>query len=99
MEEVETSLSAEQNSAERASRLERQRYVNQNFLRVTRESYLAGLSTSSDWLSSEIDQLGILSQLLSNQRQWIGHRISLVRALGGSWMSDELEKQQQTLNR
>ena len=99
MEEVETALSAEQNSAERATRLKRQSEINQNFLRVTRESYLAGLSTSSDWLTSEIDQLGILSQLLSNQRQWIGHRISLVRALGGSWMNDELEKQQQTFNR
>lgn len=97
LEEVESSLIAEQNSAETAIRLERQRAVNASFLRVTRENYLSGLTDSSDWLNSEIDQLGILSQQLSNQRQWLSNRISLVRALGGSWMSEELNNQQQAL--
>lgn len=97
--EVESSLVAEKNSEEKALRLERQRAINEKFLRATRDNYLAGLTTSSDWLRSEIDQLGILSQQLSNHRQWLSHRITLVRALGGSWMTEELEKQRQTLNK
>ncbi|MCW8892587.1 MAG: efflux transporter outer membrane subunit, partial [Deltaproteobacteria bacterium] len=89
IKEVETSLVSELNSAEKAVRLERQRIINQNFLRVTRENYLAGLTSSSDWLNSEIAQLVILSQQISNQRQWLSHRITLARALGGSWMTEE----------
>jgi len=96
-QEVETSLVAESNSIETATRLERQRQINQKSLQLTQNNYLYGLTDSRDLLLSQMAQLDILSQQLSNQRQQISQRITLARALGGSWMKEKIEKQQQTL--
>lgn len=97
IEEVESALTAELHSAETATLLKQRRQINQSNLELLRHNYLRGLTDSSDLLSSEIDHLEILSQLINNQRQWLSHRITLVRALGGTWMTDELEKQRRAL--
>ncbi|MBN1957331.1 MAG: efflux transporter outer membrane subunit [Desulfuromonadales bacterium] len=97
VEEVESALTAELQAAEAAALLEQRRQINQAGLDVLRHNYLAGLTDSSDLLNRQIDHLEILSQQVSNRRQWLSHRITLVRALGGTWMTDELQKQRQAL--
>ncbi len=97
VEEVESALTAELHTAETANLLEQRRRINQDNLDLLRTNYLRGLSDSSDLLSSAIDHLDIRSQQISTQRQWLSRRITLVRALGGSWMTAELDKQRQAL--
>ncbi|MEA3546013.1 MAG: TolC family protein, partial [Thermodesulfobacteriota bacterium] len=97
-QEVETALIAEINSESKAIRLEQQRQINHKTLQLTRDNYLYGLTDSRDLLLSEITQLEILTQQLSNHRQQLSNRISLARALGGRWMAEEINQQQQSLN-
>lgn len=96
-QEVESSLVAESNSTDKADRLEQQRQINEKNLQLTQNNYLYGLTDSRDLLLSQMAQLDILSQQLINQRQQINHRITLARALGGSWMTEKIKQQQQTL--
>lgn len=97
IEEVESALTAEINSARREQFLLQQQQLNQSNLQLRRENYLQGLSDSLELLRSEMDQLAIQSQQLANQRQWLSHRISLVRALGGHWMAEELARKRPNL--
>ncbi len=97
LQEVETALVTAANDTVKATKLERQRQINHNSLLLTRDNYLYGLTDSRDLVNSQILQLEILRQQLSNRRQQLSDRITLARALGGSWMSEELTQQQQTL--
>ncbi|MEA3363485.1 MAG: efflux transporter outer membrane subunit [Thermodesulfobacteriota bacterium] len=97
-QEVESALIAETNSADKATRLERQRQINHKNLQSTQNNYLNGLTDSRDLLLSQIKQLEILSQQLNNHRQQLSNRITLARALGGSWMAEEINQQQKILN-
>ncbi len=96
MTEVETSLFSERHFALKADLLDRQLEANAGYLRTSLNNFRFGLSDSTAWLNSEIDQLGILSQQINNKRQWLSQRITLVRALGGSWMAKELENLRMT---
>ncbi len=96
IEEVESALYAEQSSLTREQLLDQQRLLNEEILKIRTENYLLGLSDSLELLRSEMTQLEVRSQQLSNQRQWISHRISLIRALGGHWVGDELQRLQST---
>ncbi len=97
-QEVETALITERNGTDKTIRLEQQRQINYKNLQLTHDNYLYGLTDSRDLLLSQIMQLEILSQQLNNHRQQLSNRITLARALGGSWITEELEKQRQTLN-
>ena len=97
LQEVETALATAANDTIKATKLERQRQINHKSLLLTRDNYLYGLTDSRDLVNSQILQLEILRQQLSNQRQQLSDRITLARALGGSWMSEELTQQRQTL--
>ncbi len=92
IEEVESALIAEQGSSRRDNFLEQQQLLNNNLLKIRTESYLLGLTDSLELLRSEMAQLEVRSQQLSNKRQWISHRISLIRALGGEWMDEEIDQ-------
>lgn len=98
VQEVETALTADLNSGKRQKWLQRQLHASQQEQLHAIENYRRGLLSSQDLLGSEIRYLEVSSQQLSAQRQWLGNRITLARALGGSWMAAELEQQQQTLN-
>ena len=98
IKEVETALIAEFNSTKKTALLEQQQQINLHNLFLTQNNYRSGLISSSDLLTSEIKQMEILSRQLSHQRQWLSDRITLVRALGGSWMTKEINQQRQTLN-
>lgn len=92
IEEVESALLAEQGSSRRDNLLAQQQELNNQVLKIRTENYLLGLSDSLELLRSEMAQLQVRSQQLSNQRQWISHRISLIRALGGHWMDEEIDQ-------
>jgi NodT family efflux transporter outer membrane factor (OMF) lipoprotein len=96
MEEVESALIAETNSAERARLLDQQLQINLNDLQLTQDNYRSGLLSSDVLLNREISHLDVRSQILSQQRQWLSQRITLARALGGRWMATELEQQQKS---
>ncbi|MDA3903902.1 MAG: efflux transporter outer membrane subunit [Desulfuromusa sp.] len=98
-QEVENALVAEINTTASATRLERQRQINHNNLQLTQNNYLYGLIDSRDVLLGQIFQLEILSLQLTNHRQQLSNRITLARALGGSWMAAEINQQRQTLNK
>lgn len=97
VQDVETALVAERNSALRYQQLEQQNRISQRALQLDRANYRSGLINSSTLLNSELQQLNIRSQQLSSQADWLSSRISLARALGGGWMTQELKKQQQNL--
>lgn len=99
LQDVETALVSETNSRKKGFQLEKQRKINAQTSRLTANSYLNGLTDSQDLLLSQITQLEILSQQISNQRSQLSQRISLARALGGSWMAAELDKQQTIIKR
>ena len=92
IEEVESALHAEQGNARREHLLAQQQLLNENVLRIRTENYLLGLTDSLELLRSEMAQLEVRSQQLSNQRQWISNRITLIRALGGHWMDEEIDQ-------
>ncbi|WP_321390313.1 efflux transporter outer membrane subunit [uncultured Desulfuromusa sp.] len=96
-QEVESSLVAEKNSIVKATRLEHQRWINQKNLQLTQDNYLYGLTESRDLLLIQMTQLEILGQQLSHRQQQISQRITLARALGGSWMAEKVKQQQQIL--
>ncbi len=98
IKEVETAQVADRNSAERRNWLQQQLHASHQELLHSQDNYRYGLLSSQDLLSSEIRYLETSSQNISVQRQWLLDRISLARALGGSWMAAELDKQMQTLN-
>lgn len=98
-QEVENALAAEINTTDKAAKLERQRQINHNNLQLTQNNYLYGLIDSRDVLLSQIFQLEILSLQLTNHRQQLSNRITLARALGGSWMAAEINQQRQTLKK
>ncbi len=97
IQEVENAMVGAKQSDETARLLEQRRQISDANLQLQYKSYLYGLTDSSDLLSGEISHFNILSQQLSSRRQLISQRISLVRALGGSWMTEELNQQRQAL--
>lgn len=97
VQEVESALIADQNSALRQQWLQEQLQASQQERLHSLDNYRHGLINSQDLLSSEIRYLEISSQNISGQRQWLSNRITLARALGGSWMAEELARQQQDL--
>ncbi|SHJ28150.1 efflux transporter, outer membrane factor (OMF) lipoprotein, NodT family [Malonomonas rubra DSM 5091] len=98
VQDVETALVAERNSLLRYRQLQQQQHISQQTLELNQANYRSGLTSSSDLLNSELQQLNIRSQLISSQAGWLSSRISLARALGGSWMAEERKKQQNHLS-
>ncbi len=97
IQEVENALIGAKQNGETALLLEERRRISEANLQLQYKSYLYGLTDSSDLLAGEISHFNILSQQLSSRQQLISQRISLVRALGGSWMTEELNNQRQAL--
>ncbi len=99
LQEVETALAGEINTTSKKGQLEKRQQINHKNLQLMQENYLYGLGDIRDLLLSQIMQLEILSQQVSNQRQLLSYRVSLARALGGSWMAEELDRQQKNLDK
>jgi outer membrane protein TolC len=99
LQEVETALAGEINATSKKTRLEQRQQINHKNLQLIQENYLYGLGDIRDLLLSQIMQLEILSQQVSNQRQLLSYRITLARALGGRWMEGEITRQQENLDK
>lgn len=97
VQEVETALVADQNSALRQKWLQLQLQASHQELLSSHASYRYGLLSSQDLLTSEVRYLETSSLNIAAHRQWISNRITLARALGGSWMAEEVNKQQVSL--
>jgi outer membrane protein TolC len=61
-------------------------------LRLATDRYLDGLSDYLPVLTAQALHFDAQSRLLSARRQLLSDRISLARAVGGSWMDHDIEK-------
>lgn len=96
-QEVEDALSGNRTAAARIARLDEQVKATGAARRLARERYLQGLSDYLPVLSAQIYDFSAHSQQLAARRQLLSQRISLARALGGSWMSEQLATDHQQL--
>jgi len=96
-QEVEDALSGNRTTAAKIIRLQEQERATAATQRLTLDRYLNGLSDYLPVLTSQIFNFNSQSQLLAARRQLLSQRISLARALGGSWMAAQLKTDHQQL--
>lgn len=86
--DVEDALANNYATAQRLEQLAATAEATGATLRLSTERYLAGLDDYLPVLTAQRADFETRSNLLSAQRQLLTDRISLARALGGSWMRD-----------
>lgn len=91
VQEVEDALIRNRMTEERIRYLEERVEATAGSLRLSKERYLLGLSDYLPILTAQASNFTAESQLLAARRQLISDRISLVRALGGEWVEEEVE--------
>ncbi len=91
-QEVEDALVEEKTGTRRIELLEERVSATAGSLRLSTERYLQGLSEYLPVLTAQIAHAEAQSALLTAKRQRIVARISLARALGGSWMKSYIEQ-------
>lgn len=89
--EVEDALAANRTSELRIAGLEKETLAAAASLRLAQDRYLSGLSDYLPVLAAQSAHINSQSQLLVARRQLISDRITLARALGGTWMAEEIE--------
>lgn len=90
--EVEDTLAANWAGQRRIARLEETEAATSAALRLSMDRYLNGLTDYLPVLTSQRSHVEVQSRLLAARRQLIAERIGLARALGGEWMSGEVEE-------
>lgn len=90
--EVEDALSAIRTTRQRIDLLEQRLAAAEAGFRLAQERYTAGLDDYLTVLSSQVIRFDVESQLISARRELISARISLLRALGGTWMEADMNK-------
>jgi NodT family efflux transporter outer membrane factor (OMF) lipoprotein len=88
--EVEDALVGNHKAEEAIRLLEEEEAAAGSALRLSEDRYLDGLSNYLPVLTSQTLHFDVQSRLLSMRRNLISDRISLARALGGSWMDEEI---------
>jgi outer membrane protein TolC len=88
--EVEDALANNYATARRVAELAKTAQSTGATLRLSTERYLAGLDDYLPVLTAQRSDFETRSNLLSAQRQLLTDRISLARALGGTWMQEEM---------
>jgi NodT family efflux transporter outer membrane factor (OMF) lipoprotein len=91
-QEVEDALVQERTGARRIELLEQRVVATAGSLRLSTDRYLQGLSEYLPVLTAQISYAEAQSALLQARRRRIVARISLARALGGTWMEQEVVK-------
>lgn len=89
--EVEDALANNYATEQRIEHLAETAWATQATLRLTTERYLAGLTDYLPVLTAQRNDFDVRSRLLAAQRQLLTDRISLARALGGSWMQNKVD--------
>ncbi len=95
--EVENALVSNRNIETTIKWLEDEERAAGLALRLASDRYLDGLSDYLPVLTAQAFHFDAQTRLLSARRQLVSHRISLARALGGSWMDDLVEKRKKRL--
>lgn len=95
-QEVEDALANNDATTRRVERLIETAEATGASLRLSTQRYLAGLTDYLPVLTAQRADFETRSRLLASQRQLLADRISLARALGGTWMRDEMEARLQT---
>jgi outer membrane protein TolC len=88
--EVEDALANNHATGQRIESLMETARATSASLRLSTERYLAGLVDYLPVLTAQRADADTRSRLLDAQRQLLTDRISLARALGGSWMEEQL---------
>ncbi|TYO99092.1 NodT family efflux transporter outer membrane factor (OMF) lipoprotein [Geothermobacter ehrlichii] len=90
--EVEDALADNHSDEQRIERLAAMVDATAANLRLARKNYLYGIDDYLQVLSAQRNALQARSELLAARRQLISDRISLARALGGTWMDREISR-------
>ncbi len=90
--EVEDALSDNRTTEEQVRRIEDRVAVSEDTLRAATDRYFQGLSDYLAVLTSQALLFDARRDLLAARRQLLSDRVSLVRAVGGSWMDAEMER-------
>ena len=93
-QEVEDALVNHRTTQEAIQRLKEEEAAAGSALQLAGDQYLDGLSEYLPVLTAQTLHFDAQSRLLSARRKLISDRISLIRALGGSWMDFEIKKKQ-----
>lgn len=91
-QEVEDTLAGNTATEERISRLEEEAEASASSLRLSLEHYMQGLSDYLPVLTAQQLDFEAQRRLIEARRQLISNRISLARAIGGTWMQEEMTK-------
>lgn len=94
--DVEDALANNYATAQRLEQLAATAEATGATLRLSTDRYLAGLDDYLPVLTAQRTDFETRSNLLAAQRQLLVDRISLARALGGSWMQDQMNVRLQT---
>jgi len=86
--EVEDALVKNRATAEEINYLKQQEFATGQSLRLATERYLQGITDYLPVLTAQQFHFTARRQLLQSQQQLMAARISLVRALGGQWMTE-----------
>jgi NodT family efflux transporter outer membrane factor (OMF) lipoprotein len=90
--DVEDALSSSQASEARIIGLIDTEQATGSSLRLSLDRYLFGVNDYLPVLTAQRNHFEARSRLLTARRELISSRISLLRALGGTWMHDEIEE-------
>lgn len=94
-QEVEDALVNNYASEQRVERLAETARATGASLRLSMDRYLAGLDDYLPVLTAQRADADTRSRLIAAQRQLLADRISLARALGGSWMQEQMNSRVQ----
>jgi NodT family efflux transporter outer membrane factor (OMF) lipoprotein len=89
-QDVEDALANNYATAQRVTRLLETAQATEATLRLSTDRYLSGLADYLPVLTAQRADFEAQSRLLSARRQALADRISLARALGGSWMQNKM---------
>lgn len=92
VQEVEDALASYRYGLMRLKLLEDRYVATTATLRLAEDQYFEGLSEYLSVLTTQVAHFNVQRQLLSSRRQLISARISLMRALGGDWMNEDINQ-------
>ncbi|NIA19855.1 MAG: efflux transporter outer membrane subunit [Xanthomonadaceae bacterium] len=90
--EVEDALIINKTVAEQITHLKDEEFATRQALRLATEGYLQGLTDYLPVLTAQQFHFAARRQVLESRQRLMTARISLVRAIGGQWMTRTLEK-------
>ena len=91
VQEVEDALASYRYGLAQLKLLEERYIATTATLRLAEDQYFEGLTEYLSVLTTQVAHFNVQRQLLSSRRQLISDRISLMRALGGDWMVDDIK--------